>query len=256
MRREGTFALRPAFRELGRVKEKTMEYSVIIPVYNEEGSLGVLHEELTRVMDALRSPYEIIYVDDSSDDASPQTLNAFRSQRPDSVRIVRMERRSGQTSALSAGMRDARGKVFITLDADLQNDPEDIPFLLAKMNEGNDVVCGWRRDRRDPWLKKILSKTGNVLQRLLTGLAVHDISCTLRAYRRKCLEDVDLEWEGQHRFIPLILARQGYKVGEVASHHRARRYGYSKYTHKRIFRVVNDFFRILRIPAKKIKGGT
>jgi len=144
-----------------------------------------------------------------------------------------------------------RGNVAVTLDADLQNDPADIPKLLKKMEEGYDCVCGWRKSRQDTLLKAGLSKFGNIMQRLLTGMRIHDVSCTLRAYRKECVPDIALNWEGQHRFIPLSLSLQGYKIGEIVSNHRKRQFGSTKYSHKRIFRVVSDFFKILKTKGKK-----
>jgi len=224
------------------------DYSVVIPVHNEEGSLETLFEELQNELRALGRPYEIIFVDDCSSDASPKLLARFR-QRDPSVKIVTLSPRSGQTFAMKQGFAAAKGEFVITLDADLQNDPADIPKLLDKMQEGYDVVCGWRKARQDRPLKMVLSKLGNLLQRRFTGMDIHDVSCTLRVYRRKCLPDIALDWEGQHRFIPVVLSRRGYKVGEIVSHHRKRRFDTSKYGHDRILRVVADFFRVISSQA-------
>ncbi len=224
---------------------ETIKYSLVIPVYNEEESINPLAEEIHRVMEDLQVDYEIVFVNDGSTDSSPQKLKELQRQKPDNIRVITLSQRRGQSYALRRGLDEACGDIIITLDADLQNDPADIPKLLAKMNEGYDVVCGWRRDRHDPGLKKRLSRLGNILQRLFTGLRIHDISCTLRAYRKECAQKIPLDWEGQHRFIPLVLAKQGYKIGEITAHHRRRTYGVSKYTHKRIFRVVYDFFRVM-----------
>ena len=224
--------------------------SVIFPVYNEEESLEPLLSEVLTVMSGLNKPYEIIFVDDSSSDDSPRILSRLRDELPEIIRIVTLPERSGQTKALRVGLDKARGEVAVTLDADLQNDPADIPALLQKLEEGFDCVCGWRRDRQDTLVKAALSKLGNILQRIFTRLTIHDVSCTLRAYRQECIARIPLNWEGQHRFIPLCLSLQGFKVGEIESHHRARRFGATKYSHKRIFRVVTDFFRILKAGGK------
>ena len=230
---------------------KPIKYSVVIPVYNEEESLKSLFSELVQALSPLKARYEIIFVDDASDDTSPQIMEDFRKEFPEVVVLVRLPERSGQTFAMRQGLDKVLGEVAFTLDADLQNDPADIPRLLEKMQEGNyDCVCGWRKSRNDKALKAILSKTGNLLQRMCTGLSVHDVSCTLRAYKQHCLPHVTLHWEGQHRFIPLCLSLQGYKVGEIVSNHRSRQYGVSKYSHKRIFRVITDFFRILKTGGK------
>lgn len=225
--------------------EKKTLYSIVVPVYNEEESLKDLFGELLTVMTALAQPYEIIFTDDCSSDKTPQLLSEFQSHLPEVVRIKKLARRSGQSHAMQEGLAQARGEVVVTLDADLQNDPADIPRLFEKMKEGYDCVCGWRKSRQDTLLKAGLSKFGNICQRVFTGLAIHDVSCTLRAYKRKCVPDIPLNWEGAHRFIPLNLSLRGYNIGEIVSNHRVRRYGKSKYTHKRVFRVVSDFFKII-----------
>lgn len=227
------------------------KFSVLIPVFNEDESLEILFFEIKREMESLgpKDPYadfyEVIFVNDGSNDQSLNKMTALKNNFPHVVRIVDLERRGGQTHTLKVGLEAAKGEMIVTLDADLQNDPADIPKLVEKIKEGYDVVCGWRKVRMDSPLKMFLSKLGNVLQRLISGLKIHDVSCTLRLYRRECLPKLSLEWEGQHRFIPLILSLQGCKVGEVVSNHRQRRYSYSKYSHKRIFKVVLDFFRVL-----------
>jgi len=228
-----------------------IEYSVVVPVYNEEDSLPVLFTEINAVMRTLKQPYEIIFIDDCSSDRSPEILNAFKKQLSESVQIIRLKERSGQTFAMRKGLDAIRGNIAVTMDADLQNDPADIPRLIEKMKEGYDVVCGWRKSRQDRPLKMALSKFGNVLQRVISGFKVHDVSCTLRAYKKECAAKVPLNWEGQHRFIPLSLHLQGFRIGEIVSNHRQRQFGYSKYSHKRIFRVIGDFFRILAAGGKK-----
>ena len=226
------------------------EYSIVTPVHNEEESLEIFLGEVRAAMDSLRSLYEIIFVNDGSTDRSKEILQKFQQQWPHIVRMVDLPVRSGQTFAMKSGVQAATGQIIITIDADLQNDPADIPRLLAKMREGYDVVCGWRKARQDKPLKACLSKGGNLLQRLLTGLNVHDVSCTLRVYKRECFPKIGLNWEGQHRFIPLILSLHGFRVGEIVSHHRRRQFGYTKYNHRRIMKVGIDFFRILIFRGK------
>jgi len=228
-----------------------MDYSIVIPVYNEEESLEPLFEEIRRAMDPLKRPYEVIFVNDYSSDRSTDILDEFSQKYPKIVRVITMTQRRGQSAAMRKGLDETRGQVVVTLDADLQNDPADIPKLLVKMEEGYDCVSGWRKARQDTSLKAGLSKFGNVLQRFLTGMKIHDVSCTLRAYKRHCVEKIPLNWEGQHRFIPLSLSLQGYKVGEIISNHRLRKFGYTKYSHKRIFRVIGDFFRILMVRGRR-----
>jgi len=231
--------------------QKTVNYSIIVPVYNEEESLKPLFTEILSVMTPLNQPYEIVFVDDCSSDASPEIMKDFQQRLPEVVRIIWLENRSGQTFALRKGLDSSTGQIAITLDADLQNDPADIPKLLEKLKEGNDCVCGWRKSRQDTPLKAGLSKFGNVLQRLFTGMTIHDVSCTLRAYKRHCVSKIALNWEGQHRFIPLSLSLQGYKINEIVSNHRKRQFGTTKYSHKRIFRVIGDFFRVLKTKGTK-----
>ncbi len=228
-----------------------MDYSIVVPVYNEEKSLEPLLTEIQKAMDPLERPYEVIFVNDYSSDGTTTILEDFQKAYGERVRVLTLLRRSGQTEAMRKGMSAARGEIIITLDADLQNDPADIPRLLRKMEEGFDCVCGWRKARQDRWLKARLSKLGNILQRLLTRLTIHDVSCTLRAYKRSCVPRIPLNWEGQHRFIPLALALQGFRVGEIIAHHRQRRFGHTKYSHKRIFRVIFDFFRVLFARGRK-----
>jgi len=230
--------------------EKPVRYSIVVPVYNEEESLKPLFSELVAVMTPLIQAYEIIFVNDRSSDNSLEIMEGFKAEFPEVVRIVDLPERSGQTFALRMGLDSAKGERVITLDADLQNDPADIPKMLDKMEEGYDCVCGWRKARQDTFLKAVLSKSGNILQRAFTGMKIHDVSCTLRVYRLDCIDKIALNWEGQHRFIPLSLSLQNFRVGEVESHHRLRKFGESKYSHKRIFRVISDFFKILKTKGK------
>ncbi|MCK5179556.1 MAG: glycosyltransferase family 2 protein [Candidatus Omnitrophica bacterium] len=232
--------------------EQNVDYSIIVPVHNEEGSLKPLFSELLRVMTPLNQSYEIVFVNDGSCDRSAEIMDGFAKEFPEVVRVIHLPQRSGQTFGLRTGLDASRGEVAVTLDADLQNDPADIPKMLEEMREGNyDCVCGWRKARQDTLLKAGLSKSGNILQRLFTGMSIHDVSCTLRIYKRDCIDKIALNWEGQHRFIPLSLSLQGYRVGEIVSNHRLRQFGATKYSHKRIFRVITDFFKVLRAKGKK-----
>ncbi|MBN1870471.1 MAG: glycosyltransferase family 2 protein [Candidatus Omnitrophica bacterium] len=234
------------------MSERKVDHSIIVPVYNEEESLKPLFEEILKVMTPLNRPYEIVFINDCSSDRSPQIMEGFRKELPEVVRIVHLPKRSGQTFALREGLDASRGSIAVTLDADLQNDPADIPKMLEKMIEGKyDCVCGWRRLRQDTPLKAGLSKLGNIFQRLFTGMNIHDVSCTLRVYKRECVGKIALNWEGQHRFIPLSLSLQGFRIGEIVSNHRLRKYGTTKYSHKRIFRVMVDFFRVLKTGGRK-----
>lgn len=215
-----------------------MELSIVIPVYNEEENVHILYDELDSVLCHTGKRYEIIFVDDGSTD---NTLNILKSihEKDKNVKIIRLKRNFGQTTALNAGFDFASGDVVVTLDADLQNDPKDIPKLIEKLDEGYDVVSGWRFERKDPWSKKILSLIANYLRKRFTGEILHDSGCTLKGYRKECLVDLNLYGE-MHRYIPTILRWKGFKVGEVKVNHRPRMYGQSKYNYKRIFRGFFD----------------
>ena len=220
-------------------------YSVIIPIHNEEQSLPQLWFEIIQVMTDIKEPFELIFINDGSSDSSAEVMNALQNEDRCSIDIINIEKRKGQTFALKKGFEAARGAVVISLDADLQNDPADIPKFLAKLNAGYDVVCGWRKERQDNFFKKVFSNIGNFCQRSLTGLCVHDTACTMRVYERSCIDAIPLNWEGQHRFVPLAMALQGFRVGEVAVNHRPRMYGSSKYRKRRMFKVIFDFFRVI-----------
>jgi len=232
------------------VSEKLINYSIVVPVYNEEESLTPLFTELVAVMTPLNKLYEIVFVNDCSSDRSLSIMEGFQGEFPEVVRILDLREHRGQTYGLRKGLDTTKGGIAVTLDADLQNDPADIPKMLEKMEEGFDCVCGWRKARQDTSLKALLSKTGNILQRLFTGMKIHDVSCTLRTYKRACIDKIALNWEGQHRFIPLSLSLQGYRIGEIVSNHRLRKFGTTKYSHKRIFRVIGDFFKVLKAKGR------
>ena len=232
--------------------EESVHYSIVVPVYNEEESLKPLFSELLHVLTPLNQSYEIVFVNDCSCDQSPAIMEGFQKEFPEVVRVIHLPQRSGQTFGLRTGLDASKGEVAVTLDADLQNDPADIPKMLEEMRGRNyDCVCGWRQSRQDTLLKAGLSKSGNLLQRLFTGMKIHDVSCTLRIYKRDCVDKIALNWEGQHRFIPLSLSLQGYRVGEIVSNHRLRKFGTTKYSHKRIFRVIVDFFKVLKAGGRK-----
>jgi glycosyltransferase involved in cell wall biosynthesis len=217
--------------------------SVILPVLNEEDNLEPLHARLTMALKALGREYEVVYVDDGSTDRSWDVLRRLvASDR--AVRLVRLRRNFGQTAALSAGLAHSRHPVVVTLDADLQNDPADIAHLLEALDRGDDVVCGWRRQRNDPWLtRRLPSALANRLIRWMTGVRLHDIGCTLRAYRRDVLADVHL-YGDMHRYLPVLVAWVGGRIGEIEVGHHARAAGKSKYGLLRIFRVLVDLITI------------
>jgi glycosyltransferase involved in cell wall biosynthesis len=216
---------------------------VVLPVFNEEESIPALHKELTDSLTRLALDYEVIYVDDGSSDRSFERLAAIAEVDP-RVRVIRFRRNFGQTAALQAGIEYSGGEVLVFMDADLQNDPEDIGMMLAKLNEGYDVVSGWRKDRQDGLLmRRIPSHIANSLISWVTGVHLKDYGCTLKAYRREVLEPVRLYGE-LHRFIPAMASWSGAAVTEVPVRHHARPFGKSKYGISRTVRVLLDLVTI------------
>lgn len=220
-----------------------MELSVVIPVYNEEESVEALCRELHAAVSGLGKRYEIVLVDDGSTDGTWRKLVELSRGFP-CLHLIRLRGNFGQTAAMSAGIREAAGDVIVTMDADLQNDPADIPKLLERIEQGVDVVSGWRRDRQDPFINRRLpSMLANKLISVITGVALHDYGCTLKAYRREVIHDVHLYGE-MHRFIPALASWVGGTVDEIAVNHRARRFGRSKYGIGRTVRVVLDLITV------------
>jgi glycosyltransferase involved in cell wall biosynthesis len=213
--------------------------SIVVPAYNEAENLPVLHEELTAALKRLGKSYEIIIIDDGSTDGSYESLLKLQ-QRDAHLVIIRFRRNFGQTAAMDSGFKQAQGDVIVTMDADLQNDPADIAALLESMeSEKLDVVSGWRWQRRDPIGKRLVSKFANGLRKMLTGERIHDSGCTLKAFRKECFDGLDLQGE-MHRFIPAILMWRGFKVGEVKTNHRERKFGRTKYGVNRLLRGFLD----------------
>jgi glycosyltransferase involved in cell wall biosynthesis len=211
--------------------------SLVVPVYNEEESLGPLVERIREVLG--ERPHEVILVDDGSTDKSFEMIRSYAIRDP-RIRCIRFRGNFGQTAALNAGIQAARGDVIVTLDADLQNDPADIPRLLEKMEEGYDVVSGWRKARQDASFSRVLpSKIANKLISRITGVKLHDLGCTLKAYRREIIQDVQLYGE-MHRFIPIWASGEGARVTELVVDHRPREFGVSKYGFSRSWKVVLD----------------
>ncbi len=221
-----------------------VKYSIVIPAYNEEDSVKPLAASIKDAMEPLAEPYEIIFVNDGSTDKTlPRLKEAAAGD--DMINIITLERNSGQTASLNAGFAAAGGGIVISMDGDMQNDPADIPSLLAKLDEGYDVVCGWRRRRFDTQWKKVSSKMANVIQNVVFKSHLHDLACTLRAYKKEHLAVLDLGWNGAHRFIPYLLLKHGSRIAEVEVHHHARRYGRSKYKPTKIFKTIKDFLRLI-----------
>jgi glycosyltransferase involved in cell wall biosynthesis len=202
------------------------QVSVVLPVYNEEGNLHRLMEELLPVIRGLGRSFEILFVDDGSRDRSPEILAGIAAAHPEVV-LWRLDRNHGLSSALDAGFRAARGEFIVTLDADLQNDPRDIPRLFAMLSE-HDMVCGWRRERRDPWVKRASSRIANAWRNRRTGESVHDITCPLKVFRASIVPHLP-PYDGMHRFYPTLARMAGFRVVEVPVAHRERASGASKY---------------------------
>jgi glycosyltransferase involved in cell wall biosynthesis len=220
-----------------------MEVSVVIPVFNEEANIRPLYSQLKQILEDLGRSYEIVVVDDGSTDGSLEVLRQL-CKEDRSLKVVRLRRNFGQTAAFSAGFDQASGDVVVTLDADLQNDPEDIPLLLAKIEEGYDVVSGWRKSRKDPFLtRRFPSVVANLLISQVTGVKLHDHGCSLKAYRREVVDNINLYGE-LHRFIPALASWMGISLAEVPIAHHARRFGKSKYGLSRTFRVILDLLTV------------
>ena len=217
-----------------------VKLSIILPVYNEEKNLNLLYNELNKVLKSIGNDYEILFVDDNSKDNSLNVLNKLSNLNP-KVKIIKFRKNFGQTAALDAGIKNSKGEIIITMDSDLQNDPRDIPKLINKINEGYDVVSGWRYNRRDSFSKKFISKGANLLRKLIIKDSIQDSGCTLKAYKRECFENTKLYGE-MHRFIPALLGLKGFKIGEIKVNHRERKFGKTNYNMKR---TMNGFLDMI-----------
>jgi glycosyltransferase involved in cell wall biosynthesis len=223
----------------------TQSLSVVAPVYNEAPNVQPLYDQITAALDGVIDDYEIVLVDDGSSDGSFELMEALCYTDP-RLKVVQLRRNFGQSAAFAAGFDYARGDVIVTLDADLQNDPADIPRLLAKLDEGYDVVAGWRRNRKDNLVRKIPSYLANRLIARTTGVMLHDTGCSLRAYRRPVVENIKLYGE-MHRFIPALASLVGIRLAELPVNHRPRTQGeakYGKFGLGRAFRVILDLLTV------------
>ena len=217
--------------------------SIVIPAYNEEDNIPILYEKLKGVLERLGREYEIIFVDDGSVDRTWERLKEI-AEKDQRVKLIRFRKNYGQTAAMYAGFQHVSGEVVITLDADLQNDPEDIPMLLQKLEEGYDIVSGWRKDRKDPFLsRKLPSMIANWIISKVTGVELHDYGCTLKAYRADIVKRLEL-YGDMHRFLPALTKRLGAKITEIPVRHHPRLYGKSKYGIGRTVRVILDIFLV------------
>jgi glycosyltransferase involved in cell wall biosynthesis len=223
-------------------QNEQIEISVVVPVYNEEGNLPVLIPALVEVLKGLGHSYEMIFVDDGSSDGSRRILREMASQYP-FLRILRFKENRGLSTALVAGMREARGEKIVTLDSDLQNDPADIPRLLEYLDR-YDMATGWRQKREDKWLKKISSKIGNLVRNWVSGENIQDSACTLRAFKKECIQEIPV-FNGMHRFLSTLVKMRGFGIIEVPVAHHPRRFGKSKYNIRN--RMVRSFIDLLAV---------
>lgn len=230
---------------------KSIKLSVVVPIYNEEESLPTLHAEIGTALDGMGDDAEgaeVLYVDDCSTDASLRCM--LELQATDArIRVVKFRRNFGQTAALAAGFEEARGEVVVTLDGDLQNDPADIPAMVAELKRGFDIVAGWRKKRQDGFiLRRLPSIIANRLIAVVTGVAIHDTGCTLKAFRSELIKTMVIYAE-QHRFLPMLSAGTGARISEIVVNHRPRQFGTSKYGIGRALRVLTDLIVIKYITA-------
>ena len=221
-----------------------MNLSLIIPVYNEEENLPLVYQAVFQALHPLKDTWEVIFVDDGSKDHSFEVLKSLVEKDPEHVRVLSFRRNFGQTAAIAAGIDHACGEIIILLDADMQNDPADIPMLLAKLDEGYDLVSGWRKNRKDNRLTRTIpSNLANGLISWTTGVHLHDYGCTLKAYRRDALEGFRLYGE-MHRFIPVFAHAVGARITELPVRHHARKFGKAKYGLERTIKVLLDLFTV------------
>jgi glycosyltransferase involved in cell wall biosynthesis len=213
-------------------------FSVVVPLYNEEGNVIELHRRIKEACEALGRGYEIIFIDDGSND---KTVENCKGLTP--LKVIKFRKNFGQTASFDAGIKAAQGEIILTMDGDLQNDPADIKLLLEEMHKGYDVISGWRWKRKDNFLKIFFSRGANLLRKILINDHIQDSGCSLKAYKRECFNDVDLFGE-MHRFMPAILELQGYKVGEVKVSHYPRVHGVTKYSWNRTVKGFVDMISI------------
>ena len=219
-----------------------MKISVIIPVYNEVESINELYKQLLKALQEF-SRYEIIFIDDGSSDGSVETIKKI-SELDNSINLIQFHRNYGKSAALAEGFKHAKGNYIITMDADLQDDPKEISNLINKLEEGFDLVSGWKKDRKDPLSKRLPSKLFNFVTRLFTGVHIHDFNCGLKIYRKAVVKTLEL-YGGRHRYIPAMVGQKKFKVTEIIVNHRPRIYGETKYGGSRLFHGLFDLISIL-----------
>lgn len=220
-----------------------IEISIIVPLYNEEESVNLLYENITNVMKDLNRKYEIIFIDDGSTDTTFVQAKAIQ-EKDSHLKVIKFRKNYGQTPAMQAGFDYANGRIVVSMDGDLQNDPKDIPKFIEKIEEDYDIVCGWRKNRKDKLIsRKIPSKIANWLIGKVTGVKIHDNGCSLKAYRSAAIKETNLYSE-MHRFIPAMTSIIGARYTEIVVNHHARKFGTSKYGLSRIWKVFLDIFTI------------
>ncbi len=229
------------------------DVSVVVPVYNESECVGPLCEAIYAVVPGLGRSFEVVLVDDGSSDDTPKLLEAEKARR-EGLRVVRLKQNCGQSAAMSCGFDRARGKIVVTLDADLQNDPADIPMLIEKIDAGEcDVVCGWRQKRQDNFVRRISSKIANGIRNWLSGETISDTGCSLKAYRTEFLRKIKM-FKGMHRFLPTLLKLEGARVIEVPVNHQPRHAGEAKYgVWNRVFKSARDLLAVRWMKARHIR---
>jgi glycosyltransferase involved in cell wall biosynthesis len=228
------------------LKKENIDLSIIVPLYNEEECIQPLYDAVVRSIEPLRLNYEILFVDDGSKDATFSKSREL-AEKDAHLRVIKFRKNYGQTAGMSAGIDHARGKILVTMDGDLQNDPSDIPKLLKKIEEGNDVVCGWRHKRQDKLItRKIPSVVANWIIGKITGVPIKDNGCSLKAYRAEVIKGIPL-YSDMHRFIPAMSSLAGTQVAELKVNHHARKFGVSKYGITRIYKVIIDLLVIKTI---------
>ena len=220
------------------MKSREKKISIVVPFYNEEGNIQEMHKEILDSVKSNNLRVEIIFINDGSSDA---TLEKASGLKP--LKIVNFRGNFGQTAAMDAGIKAAQGDIIVTMDGDLQNDPQDIPKLLDKMDEGFDVVSGWRKNRKDPWHRNFFSRGADKLRKIMVNDEINDSGCTLKAFKKECFDGVDLYGE-MHRFIPALLKIRGFKISEVVVNHRERTTGITKYNWKRLIKGLLDLTSI------------
>jgi glycosyltransferase involved in cell wall biosynthesis len=216
--------------------------SVVVPLYNEENSLDELYREISAALEPHGRPFEVIFVDDGSTDGSARVLSQLHDEATNVV-VVHLRRNFGKAVALQAGFLEAQGDIVVTIDADLQDDPAEIPQLLAKLDDGFDLVSGWKTRRNDPWSRRVLSRLFNWTTAVVSGVHLHDVNCGLKAYRAEALRGIRLYGE-LHRFIPVLAAYRGFRVAEIPVNHRPRQHGRSRYGLNRYLRGLFDLVTV------------